>query len=174
MIQHVRSGFFKLLRNRYCTLLAFCWVSGFVAGLWFYIHNQSTLSSLMRRIVFSPVSIVGFLFAFLLPFLFSAFAVYFHTPVWIFPISVYKAFLFASVSIGVIDCLGSAGWLFRLLLLTGDVLIMPALYLYWLRGLLNASSVRLKSMFLLTIAVFLLGCVNNRFLLQVLTEFGNR
>lgn len=132
LVQHVRSGFFHWLRNRYYILLAFCWSSSFVVGLYFYIHNQYMLSTLMRRVVLSPVSIVGCLFAFLFPFLFSAFAVYSHTPVWIFPISAYKAFLFAFVSIGVMDSTGSAGWLFWLLL-AEDSLIMPALYLFWLR-----------------------------------------
>lgn len=173
MVQHVRAGFFQWLRNRYYILLAFCWLSGFMAGLWFYIHNQYSLSSLMRRIVFSPVSIAGFLFAFLFPFLFSAFAVHFHTPVWIFPISVCKAFLFAFASIGVIDSMGSAGWLFWLLL-AEDILVMPTLYLYWIRSLLCTPCMRSKSMLLLVTAVFLLGCVNNRSFLRVLAEFGNR
>ena len=173
MVQHVHPFFSCWRRNRSYILLAFCWTSGFVVGFLFYKYNLHTLSSLMRRISLAPVSIVGLLLTFLLPFLFSAFAVIFHTPIWIFPISVCKAFLFAIVSIGIIDCIGSAGWLYRILLLTGDILSMPALYLYWLRSLLDAHSIHVKFVLFWAIVAFLLGCVNNCFLLHVLAELGN-
>ena len=174
MVQHIRSIFSWWLRNRGCILLAFSWLSGFAAGVWFYTRNLYALSSLMRRIAFAPVSIVGLLFAFLFPFLFSALAVHFHTPMWIFPISVCKAFLFAVASIGVIDSMGSAGWLFRILLLAGDVLSAPVLYLYWLRSLWNVACIHTRLFLFLGIGAFLLGCVNYRFLLQVMAELGNR
>ena len=102
LVQHVRLGYSWYRRNRSCILLAFCWTSGFIAGFLFYNYNLHTLSSLMRRIVFTPVSIVGLTLTFLLPFLFSAFAVFNHTPIWIFPISAYKAFSFSIVSIGLV------------------------------------------------------------------------
>lgn len=174
MVQHVRLGYSWYRRNRSCILLAFCWTSGFIAGFLFYNYNLHTLSSLMRRIVFTPVSIVGLTLTFLLPFLFSAFAVFNHTPIWIFPISAYKAFSFSIVSIGLVDSMGSAGWLYWILLLTGDILSMPVLYLYWLRSLLNVHGMYAKTMTFLPIVVFLLGGVNNCFLLHVLAEIGNR
>ena len=137
MVQHLCLVYSWWRRNRNCILLAFCWMSGLVSGFLFYTFNQHMLSSLMRRVIFAPVSIVGLLLSFLLPFLFSAFAVIIHTPIWIFPIAGYKAFSFAAISIGFVDSMGSAGWLHWILLLAGDILSLPALYLYWLHSLMD-------------------------------------
>lgn len=174
MVQHIRLGYSWWRRNRSCILLAFCWMSGLVSGFLFYAFNQHTLSSLMLRIVFSPVSIVDLLVSFLLPFLFSAFAVIFHTPIWIFPIAGFKAFSFTVVSIGLVDCMGSAGWLYWILLLAGDILSLPALYLYWLHSLLHMHGTYVKPMLFLATVAFPLGCVNTCFLLHIWAELGNR
>ena len=155
-------------------LLSSLWIMGLLSGIWVFAASDPSVISLMRSAVYSPVSIVGLTLTFLLPFLFSAFAVFNHTPIWIFPISAYKAFSFSIVSIGLVDSMGSAGWLYWILLLTGDILSMPVLYLYWLRSLLNVHGMYAKTMTFLPIVVFLLGGVNNCFLLHVLAEIGNR
>lgn len=174
MVQYLRLGYSWWRRNRNCILLAFCWMSGLVSGFLFYTFNQHTLSSLMLRTVFAPVSIVGLLLSFLLPFLFSAFAVIIHTPIWIYPISCYKAFSFAVVSIGLVDGMGSAGWLYWILLLAVDILSLPALYLYWLHSLMDIQGTYAKPVLFLVTVAFPWGCVNTCFLLRIMSELGNR
>lgn len=174
MVQHLHFGDSWCRRNRNCILLAFCWMSGLLFGFLFYTFNQHTLSSLMRRTIFAPVSIVGLLISFLFPFLFSAFAVIIHTPIWIYPIACYKAFSFAVVSIGFVDGMGSAGWLYWILLMAGDILSLPALYLYWLHSLMDIQGTYAKPVLFLLMVAFLWGCVNTRFLLRVMAELRNR
>ena len=87
---------------------------------------------MMRRAVSCPVSIVG-LVVVLLPFLFSAFAVYL-SKTWLFlPFCFLKAFQFAYVAGSVSMAFGSAGWLIRLLLLFSDGCTIPVLLWIWLR-----------------------------------------
>lgn len=174
MVQHLHLGDSWCRRNRNCILLAFCWMSGLLFGFLFYTFNQHTLSSLMRRAIFAPVSIVGLLISFLFPFLFSAFAVIIHTPIWIYPIACYKAFSFAVVSIGFVDGMGSAGWLYWILLMAGDILSLPALYLYWLHSLMDIQGTYAKPVLFLLMVAFLWGCVNTCFLLRVMAELRNR
>ena len=89
----------------------------------------------MRGAVGRPVSIVGLLCVTIFPFLFSAFAVYISEPWLLLPVSFGDAFVLSFVSLGVMQCYGSAGWLVRWLLTFSASLAAPLLYLYWLRHL---------------------------------------
>lgn len=124
-------------RERNCSqfILAFSWLSGLLCGAFALLSADNRIISLMRSVALAPVSIVGLLCAILFPFLFSASAVYFSKPGWLFPISFGKAFLFAYVSTGIVQAFGSAGWLIRFLLLFGNCASIPVLYWFWLRHL---------------------------------------
>ncbi|MGM9651200.1 MAG: hypothetical protein ACI3VX_04595 [Faecousia sp.] len=113
--------------------LAGFWVSGFLCGILVYLSAGRTLVSLMRSTPMASVSIVGMLCVTTLPFLFSATAVFLSKPVLLLPICFGKAFLFAFVSMGIFQAFGSAGWLFRWLLLFSDCASVPVLYWFWLR-----------------------------------------
>lgn len=113
--------------------LASSWLLGLICGILVYLSAGGILVSLMRSTLYVPVSIVGLLCAAVLPFLFSALAVFLSRPGLLLPICFGKAFLLAFVSLGVIRAFGSAGWLLRWLLLFGDCVSAPMLYWFWLR-----------------------------------------
>lgn len=115
--------------------LAFCWITGLLCGVSTFLSAGNSLDSVMRSAVGRPVSIVSLLCVTIFPFLFSAFAVYISEPWLLAPISFGNAFVLSFVSLGVMRCSGSAGWLVRLLLTFSASLAAPLLYLYWLRHL---------------------------------------
>lgn len=82
-----------------------------------------------------PVSIVSLLGVTMFPFLLSAFAVYISEPWLLLIVSFGDAFVLSFVSLGVMRCGGSAGWLVRWLLVFSASLASPLMYLYWLRHL---------------------------------------
>lgn len=113
--------------------LAFCWTAGLLSGAAVYLSAEKSLDSLMRGALGRPVSIVSLLCVTILPFLLSAFAVYISKPWLLLPVSFGDAFVLCFVSLGVMQCGGSAGWLVRWLLMFSASLAAPLLYLYWLR-----------------------------------------
>ena len=131
--------FCPILPNTACRgkrlLLAFSWVLGLFAGAVCAIMSGNSLSSMMRTAASGSVSIVSLMSAVLLPLLFSAFAVYI-SQIWLlFPLAFGKAFLFSFLGVGLMTAYGSAGWLVRCLFMFSDCLILPVLWLYWLRSL---------------------------------------
>lgn len=147
-------------RNGCCFVLAFCWLAGLVCGILVCLSAGSSLSSWMRSTVFGSVSIVSLLFAAILPFLLSAFAVYISKPALLLVICFCKAFLFSFVSLGVYQAFGSAGWLIRLLLLFSDCMLIPLLFWYWHRHLMSKCSFCVwESVFVLALSV-LIGSID--------------
>ena len=132
---------FTLRRNRHI-LLALSWALGLGFGALAFRYGQDRLVSLMPSAVFGRSSIVGLASSLLLPFLFSAFAVYFSTPLLLSVICFVKAFAYAYVSCFITLAFPASGWLIRLLLLFGDQLGIPVLYLYWLRHISGCRGFR--------------------------------
>lgn len=136
-------GCLIVLKNRYSPrlighkgmpfVLVICWLVGFLCGAACCAVSSAKITSLMRRVVFSPVSIVGLLNAALIPFLLSAVFVAFGKPWIIAVICFVKAFLFSFVSFGTLVSFGPGGWLLRYILLFCDCLTLPFLIWYWLR-----------------------------------------
>ncbi len=158
--------------NRSAFLLAFSWVGGLLVGVFAACSADEFLFPLMRTAVFSGVSIVSVLTAHLLPFLLSAFTVFFSGRALVCPIVFCKGFCFAFVSVGILASFGCAGWLFRLLLCFADLLTMPLLYRYWHRCLDGEG--RLLSDFLVTGSVCLLfGSIEYRLILPFLADLIN-
>lgn len=120
------------LRKWSARLLAFSWILGLGCGGLVFRFAGESIVSLMPIAVSGPVSIVGLLTCTLLPFLFTAFAVYVSLPWLLIVVSFCKSFLYAYVSCAVLTAFGSAGWLVRALLLFSDTCGAVLLYSCWL------------------------------------------
>lgn len=132
----VKHSFFRLpvFWHRHCALvLASSFLLGHLLGVWFSGIASEHYLSAMRAVVSSRVSIIGLLSSMVLPFLFSAFAVYLQQPVLLIPIAFMKAFLFSYLGYGLYTAWGSAAWLVTGLTMFGSLCSMPVLYWYWLR-----------------------------------------
>lgn len=123
------------LRKWPAFLLAFSWLLGLGCGGLVFRSADESIVSLMRMAVLKPVSIVGLLSCTLLPFLFTAFAVYVSLPALLLLIGFSKAFLYAYVSCAVLAAFGSAGWLVRGFLMFSDTIGAVLLYSCWMRSL---------------------------------------
>lgn len=127
---------FSFLRCRTLRpILAFVWICGLVSGAFISLSADEFLASTMHALIRSDMSISGLLAALFLPFLISFFAVYLSQNWLLLIVAFFKAFLFAYTGAGLILSFDAAGWLLCLLLLFGDVLTLPALWLLWLRCL---------------------------------------
>jgi len=98
-------------------LLAAFWLFGVCCGILLFLYAGTPMFFLMRRLPYGSVSIVSLLVTGLIPFLFSAFAVFISRPRMILAVSFCRACLYSFVSLGVSVAFASAGWLIRGLLL---------------------------------------------------------
>lgn len=119
--------------------LAFIWLSGLLCGIGFSNLAGDSFLSLMRIAPSGSVSIVSLLCVSLLPFLFSAFAVYIHSFGVIAGLCFIKGCLFAFVSMGLFLAYDSAGWLLRLLMMFSDLCCLVPLWRCWLHILSRAD-----------------------------------
>ena len=106
----------SLMRRKQYIFLALLWLIGLLLGACLAICADPPFTSLMYSAMESPVSIVRLLAVTVLPFLLSAFAVYFHVSRLVFPICFLKAFSLGFCTAGVAISFGNAGWLVRWLL----------------------------------------------------------
>ena len=114
-------------------LLALAFLAGLLVGCFFHTPAELDSVSWMRRVAEAPVSVVSLLSVTLLPFLFSAFAVYVSQYWLLVPIAFWKAMSFSRVACWITAAYGSAGWLMRFLLMFTDLFTLPLLVLFWLR-----------------------------------------
>lgn len=84
------------------------------------------------------------------------------------PLCFIKGFLFSFVSAGIFRQFGSAGWLFRYLLLFSDCITLPLLYLFWIRNLSYFKPVRGCEAIFIATFVFLVWSVDYRVISPVL------
>ena len=110
--------------------LASLWVAGLIAGGFVFRYSGSNLVSQMPLAVGSQPSIFSLLNSTLLPFLFSAYAVYIGAPRILYGISFLKAWGLGYLSCSVFAAFGNAGWLVRWLFLFSDIFAAAALYCY--------------------------------------------
>ena len=134
--------------------LACAWFIGLISGVLFSMSASGAFVSTLRTAPSSCVSFFGLLSAILLPLLSSAAAVYFSTPVLLFPTVFMKAFLVAWLGLGILAAFGSAGWLIRMLLMFSEILSLPLLWWYWQRIL---SGQRDRGLCTLIALLFALG-----------------
>lgn len=114
-------------------VLAGIWLVGLLAGGVSFSKAGIHYFLLMRSAVFCSVSIVGLFACNFLPFLLSAFAVFFNKPRLLYWICFFKAFIFAGCSYGIMVSFGSAHWLVRLLLQFSDCCLVSVLCWFCLR-----------------------------------------
>lgn len=113
-------------------ILSALWSLGLICGI-MAATGAGNLTSLMHAYCQSRVSIVSLLIVPLLPFLLSAYAVYFSDFRLLFVLSFLKAFSFGFCAWIVTCAFGGAGWLVRGMLLFTDLVTLPVLWLYWIR-----------------------------------------
>lgn len=146
MARFLHSMYSFTIRKSDHLFLALSWVFGLGLGSFVFRYAGSDLASQMPLAAMRQPSIFGLLTSFLIPFLFSAFAVYISAPRLLYGICFLKAFSLSYVICGVFSAFNTAGWLvFRMLLFT-DLVGTVLLYLYWLRHISGArriSSLRL-------------------------------
>jgi hypothetical protein len=130
MGRFLQPVFFSGFRKQNPGSLAFVWLTGLILGGMAFRYAGSDLVSQMPLAVQSQPSIFGLLASCLLPFLFSAFAVYLHAPRLLYGICFLKAFIFAYISWGVMGAFGGSGWLLRGLLLFSDLWGAAVLFFY--------------------------------------------
>lgn len=168
----VRSNFFDLtafFRKGSTVLLAACWAGGFLSGGLFCVFCDHSFFSLMHRLPYCSVSIVGQILFPSLPFLFSAFAVFIAKPRLLLLIGFLKAFVFSLVSMSFVLSFGSSGWLLRLLLLFTDLCSMPLLFGYQ-RKCLHASAVSGVELLAALSLLILIGSVDCGYVLPFLAD----
>lgn len=113
-------------------LLALAWVFGLLSGILLFHFAGTPLLPLMRRAAVAPVSITGLLTVSLIPFLITALAVSLFRSA-IFPLCFLKAFLFAFCAAGIASSNGPHGWLYGRMTMASQWMLLPVLYLLWLR-----------------------------------------
>ncbi len=138
-------------------ILALSWVLGLGFGGLVFRYAGSDLASQMPLAAMCQPSIFGLLTCSMLPFLFSAFAVYICIPRLLFVICFAKAFALAYVSCGIFSAFGSAGWLVCYMLLFTDLGCSVLLYLYWLRHISGVRSFSFRRLAVYLAVVFMTG-----------------
>ena len=109
--------------------LFFTGAFGLLFGTLLAANADTSVFALMRRVEFSPVSIVMCLAAQLLPFLIAAYAASI-SRLWLLCASCgCRLFSFAYTGALIWIAYGTAGWLVRLLFLFSDILLVP--WLCW-------------------------------------------
>ena len=114
-------------------LLATFWLLGLLLGAYLHISADTFYPSMMRSAISGRVSIVGSLTVALLPFLFSAIAVYLSQPLLLISIAFLKGIFLSLVALGIGRTLGSVAWLILGMVMFSDFSMTLPLMFYWIR-----------------------------------------
>ena len=161
-------------RKRYIVYLAFIWIFGLIFGVNLSFAAGPDFLSLMRGASGCSVSIVCLLSVSLLPFLFSAVAVYIRSMPFLAVLCFIKGFLFAFVSAGIFTAFKSAGWLVRILMMFSDLGCLVPLWWCWIScvsGRCRNSVYPVLQSSLLALCIISLDYVYVSPLLEKLVEF---
>lgn len=120
-------------RRACLVFLALFWCAGIFLGIYAASSVGYSFLPLMRAAIVRRVSIVALFAVLLLPFLLSAFVIFFSQPWLLLLFSFFKAFSFGFCCSAAQLSFGSAGWLVCLLLLFSDICTLPVLYWFWVR-----------------------------------------
>ena len=151
MMYALVSNLYSLRRKGSTIFLAFSLFSGLMLGILLFCRIRYSSFLLMRSSFYSTVSIVAYLFGFLLPFILSACAALLHLPLLIYFICFFRSFLFSFTSLLIYFSFQPAGLFFRHFLLFGGFVSFPLLFFSWLTYLRkNNDNILVKS----TIVVF--------------------
>lgn len=141
------------------SLLAFVWCLGLVFGVLIADLTSDILVPLMHRTMVSPLSISGLLIKCILPFLLSAFAVYYYPPI-VLIICASKAFCFAFCQRGISLAFGERGWLIGFFFLFTDIILLPVLYLFWIRMIQGSQKLFSRDLGLCLIIASVVGIID--------------
>lgn len=162
MVSFFRTFFQPPSRRDSAIVLAFTLLSGFILGAYVATLAEPSSFSLMRSAADGCVSIVSLLSALLLPFLFTAFAVYIAKPWLLIPIAFFKAFFFSYLGTEIIFLFGGSGWLLRLLLMFTDSLSMPVLCWFWVRIYSGRKVLNVRCLTTAVVILFGIVCLDYR------------
>lgn len=147
----VRDLFFRTFslsgfRRGSTVILAFSWVFGLLTGGFLSCVGSDSVSELMGGCVYASVSIVTLLQVYMIPFLFSALAVFLSFP-WLLPAICFgKAMLFSFVFSGLIFAWGTSASFLCSVIMACDLLSMPFLYFWWLRNVSGTRRVHIREL----------------------------
>ena len=133
MIRVFHSDFYHRYGWSSTRFLALCFTAGLLSGASVFYVAGPPLLPLMRGILKDSMSIIGLLSVTFLPFLVSAFAVYICEPWLLYCVCFTKGLVFSFCSAAIMMAFGSAGWLFRWLLMFSELISLPFLYWFWQR-----------------------------------------
>ena len=133
MVRFFHTAFLSSFRSKFALHLASAWLSGLLFGAFIACSSEPSLFLMMRSTPHCTVSIVGLLGVMLLPLLLTALAVYISKICFLIPIALWKAFLFAYISVAAFSCRSTGGWLYWLLLLFGDICSAPIYLKLWMQ-----------------------------------------
>ena len=136
-------------------ILALIWFLGLLCGIGSLGYTGHCFSGFLRTSVLQPGSRGNLLIISLLPFLFSAFAVYLQRYELCAVICLIKAWLFGLMAAGYCFAFHSAGWLITSLVLFRDSLCQIFLWWFWFSHYPDRQSLRPVCAILCFIAVFL-------------------
>lgn len=114
------------------SLLLILWMIGIILGAFAGSSFSASSVSLMKRALFTPVSIVSLFVCAAIPFALTAAAVFCCRFWLIYFLCIVKAFVFAYTGSVCLACFGSGGWLARILLFFTQISTVPALWYVWL------------------------------------------
>ncbi len=109
------------------------WLAGLVFGVFCAESAPELVASMVRSAAGQTPYLWSILWSACFPFLLSAFAVQISESL-LLPVCFFKACAFGFCGHGVGLAFGSGAWLIRLLLLFSDLILIPLLFLFWLRG----------------------------------------
>jgi len=161
---------FPVSRKGNAMVLALGWTCGLVFGCILYLLTGPFVMLLMRGVLHGTVSIVSLLTSLLLPFLIAAFAVYISRPWLLILFGTAKACLLSFVSLGILLCYGSAGWLLRLMLMFSDLIGAVLLYGFISRHLRPGIRFCAGEVFALTSLCVLVGSIYFVYILPFLAD----
>ena len=127
MVRFFRYGFSKVPRRGNVSVLAFVLGFGFLSGSVLAAMACDSCDVLIAAAADHPAAPGALLAVILLPFLFSAFAVYIRQRWLLILVSYLKAAAFSYISGCVLQMYGQSGWLMVTLLLFSDYLALPLL-----------------------------------------------
>lgn len=152
MITVYSLRFLQECRRHWC-IFALTILAGAVLGAVFADSAGQIFVSLMCMALRRPVSIVGLVVSYAVPFLVFLYAVI-HSKRWlVYLICAAQVFRFTAVSWAIYEAYGSAGWLTGILMQFTDLCLIPAMIFISVRQLTGKCSKRFMLVFSVIIAV---------------------
>ncbi len=139
--------------------LAFLWTACYVVGICLASEDPYIIS-LMRRVIYSPVSIVGLTAVLGLPLIITVLAFCFKSLAVIYIYSAMKAFCSGMIEFAICAAFGYAGWMVSILLLFSSMCSTVLLLLMLLQHIEGFKPSFAQDVIHCFIAVFIIGSID--------------